>query len=358
MQSNQELAEIIFCYGLANGNSRQARRLYIEKYPDRIAPHHSKFQKLYQQLCETGNLSSNYEHPGRQRHARTVQVEENVLHEVYENKSASTRELARTVNVSHSSVWRILNEQLLYPFHIQKTQHLTPEDYPRRVEYCSFLRESLNTDPEFFKKILFSDESCFTRGGVLNSHNMHIWEEENPHGNRPHNYQHRFSVNVWCGMIGNHLIGPFFIDGRLTGEKYVEFLQNDLNNLLEDVPLRERRSMWFMHDGAPPHTSRIARDFLNNRYPNRVIGSNAPVRWPPRSPDLNPLDFFLWGYLKYLVYKTPVQNVEDLKDRIRRACDFIRQNSDTLFPKALESMVKRVDLCLEHNGGIFECLRF
>ncbi|KAJ8951109.1 hypothetical protein NQ318_021553 [Aromia moschata] len=37
-----------------------------------------------------------------------------------------------------------------------------------------------------------------------------------------------------------------------------------------------------------------------------------PVNWPARSSDLNPLDFCIWGYLKTLVYSSPVGNIDDL----------------------------------------------
>ena len=51
--------------------------------------------------------------------------------------------------------------------------------------------------------------------------------------------------------------------------------------------------MWYQHDGAPAHFSIAARQVLNDKYPNRWIGRGGPVPWPPRSPDLTPLDFFL-----------------------------------------------------------------
>jgi len=48
-----------------------------------------------------------------------------------------------------------------------------------------------------------------------------------------------------------------------------------------------------MHDGALPHFSRISRDFLNQTYGDRWIGRGGLTLWPPRSPDLNPIDFYL-----------------------------------------------------------------
>ncbi|EZA55638.1 hypothetical protein X777_04330, partial [Ooceraea biroi] len=67
--------------------------------------------------------------------------------------------------------------------------------------------------------------------------------------------------------------------------------------------------------------------FLNRKFANRWIGrgTQRPNHlWPARSPDLNPVDFFLWGQLKSLVYATPIQNEEDLRNRIIDGCERIR----------------------------------
>ena len=58
----------------------------------------------------------------------------------------------------------------------------------------------------------------------------------------------------------------------------------------------------FMQDGAPPHFSCFVTDVLNERFPDAWIGRGGPIPWSPRSPDLSPLDFFLWGYIKNIVY--------------------------------------------------------
>ena len=61
----------------------------------------------------------------------------------------------------------------------------------------------------------------------------------------------RFTVNVWCGVLGNKLIGPFVFDNKLTGNIYEVFLRNELPGLLEDIPLIIRSQMYFQHDGSP-----------------------------------------------------------------------------------------------------------
>ncbi|RZC40113.1 DDE 3 domain containing protein, partial [Asbolus verrucosus] len=54
-------------------------------------------------------------------------------------------------------------------------------------------------------RILFTDESYFSRGGTFNAHNYHIWAEENPHAITVRSFQRRFSVNLWGGILGNFL---------------------------------------------------------------------------------------------------------------------------------------------------------
>ncbi|GFY74769.1 putative DD41D transposase [Trichonephila inaurata madagascariensis] len=77
-------------------------------------------------------------------------------------------------------------------------------------------------------------------------------------------------------------------------------------------------SMWFQQDGATSHTAHVTIDLLKNKFDERVISRNGPVDWPPRSCDLTPLDFFLWGYVKSLVYANKPTTLEELKANIER----------------------------------------
>jgi hypothetical protein len=56
---------------------------------------------------------------------------------------------------------------------------------------------------------------------------------------------------------------------------------------------------------------------LNRTFPGTWIGRDGPMPWPTRSPDITPLDFFLWGYVKSNVFRAPVNGLDDLKSRIR-----------------------------------------
>ena len=84
------------------------------------------------------------------------------------------------------------------------------------------------------------------------------------------------------------------------------------------APQLEEFQPWliFQKGGAPPHWGSHVRQFLDAAFPNRWIGRDGPTPWPPRSPDITPLDFFLWGYVKDKAFSTPVPDITNLKARI------------------------------------------
>jgi len=133
------------------------------------------------------------------------------------------------------------------------------------------------------------------------------------------------------------------------------FLQFQLPELLEDISLQVRIDMWFMHDSAPPHYTGIVREYLTNNFGNKWIGRGGPIPWPARSPDLNPPDFFFWGHLKTLVYSTPVLTLEELQQRIIFTSNII-QHVMMDFRKIRQNFYRRIELCVQQNGGHFEHL--
>jgi len=72
--------------------------------------------------------------------------------------------------------------------------------------------------------------------------------------------------------------------------------------------------------------------------------------WPSRSPDLNPLDFYFWGYIKQKVYAEK-PTAENMKNCIREACTNI--NADVL-QKVWNDFRRTLDVCIQINGDLFE----
>jgi hypothetical protein len=108
----------------------------------------------------------------------------------------------------------------------------------------------------------------------------------------------------------------------------------------------------FQQDGAPPHWGRIVRDYLDATFPNRWLGRNGPLAWPPRSPDIAPLDFFLWGYVKDKVYATKVTGVEDQKTRIR---DVITIINTGMLARTWEELEFRLDVLPATQVSTLKC---
>lgn len=203
--------------------------------------------------------------------------------------------------MSHVSVWRILKADGQHPCHYRRTQKLIPTDLARRINSCEWYLAQLEADPSYMNRVIWTDEATFTRSGISNIHNEHVWAHENPRVSRQGNFQHQWRLNVWAGIYNGHVIGPVILPARLNGENYLRFLQTDFEDAIDDIEVIEtdyfdqQRDMVFQHDGAPAHFARDVRAHLTARFPGGWIGRGGPITWPPRSPDITPLDFFFVG---------------------------------------------------------------
>lgn len=271
--SLSEYAEMHYYYGVAQGNGHEAARLYREqlqrrggRQPDHY-PDHRVFINTHNTLM-AGRIPGQHG-PGEGIPRADPDRNERVLEEVQRDSTTSTRKMARRLDIPRVSIQRILHEEGYHAYHIRRVQALQPTDYQMRVDFCQTMLRKNQEDPNFFNKILWTDESRFERSGVFNIHNYHSWAIENPQAVRPSKFQHRFSVNMWSGVLNGELVGPFELPSRLNGATYKEFLENQLPLLLGDVNLELRRDMVLQNDGAPCHYATQVRSYLNETYPDR-----------------------------------------------------------------------------------------
>ena len=89
-------------------------------------------------------------------------------------------------------------------------------------------------------------------------------------------------------------------------------------HLKPQLARKRKLSTIFMQDGAPSHYASITRNYLYRIFSKeRVISRGCDISWPPRSPDLNPLDYWFWGTLKARVFNNDARkDLMSLKDRI------------------------------------------
>lgn len=137
----------------------------------------------------------------------------------------------------------------------------------------------------------------------------------------------------------------------ISGSSYLQLLQDQVIPHLRESC--EMDKVWWQQDGAPPHYAQTVRQYLATTFDNRFISRGGSFEWPPRSPDLNPLDFFLWGYLKRKVYRNRPATIQQLKLNIENECRSI--DSGTLH-NVLTNCCKRMLKCKQSDGGHFEHL--
>jgi len=94
---------------------------------------------------------------------------------------------------------------------------------------------------------------------------------------------------------------------------------------------------------------------LNETFLNRWFGRGGPVAWRPMSPDITPLEYYLWGHIKSLVYETNVDSRAGLRDRIFAAAEHIRNHPNNV-GSATRSPFMRAENCIAAGGGHFEQL--
>ena len=160
----------------ANGALTTARRIYQERYPNRTLPSNNTFVNVDRNLRENGSFEVN-RRGQLGRPSTLARDSKRVLRDVYNNPTISVRKIAAKTEISKSIVHR------------------------QRKIFCEWVIGQQIQDFWFPKKIIFTDEAAFTRDGCMNLHNTHFWSSSNPHLKITNHYQHKFTVNVWCGIL-------------------------------------------------------------------------------------------------------------------------------------------------------------
>jgi hypothetical protein len=108
------------------------------------------------------------------------------------------------------------------------------------------------------------------------------------------------------------------------------------------------------HDAVSPNLSLIATHYLNQQLPNRWVGRSSGQIWPPRSPDLNPLDYRVWGYIKAMMCARKLNTRDEL---LRRILSAARCTNNAAVPrKVTRALVTQVGKCIHAVGGHFKRL--
>jgi len=294
----------------------------------------------------------------------TERTDENVLRvvgDVLEYPRLGTHRRAASLDLSRSTLRRLLKDANMYPYRMQRHHELQLPDLPKRVTFGNWFEQKCIADLNYDDTILYTDECHVDISGYVNSQNAVHWGTSRPTEviSRP---LHPIRVTIWIAISSAGLIGPYFVEenGRtvtVNGQRYLDILENHFYPDLSDFTISNPQldPNWsFMQDGARPHIYNPARDFLNQKFSNRTIGDRMTEHWPARSPDLTPCDFFLFGWLKDKIYEEGrLTNRQHLKDTIRNTFASL---DNSYCANACRAVRKRCQKMVSVGGGLFEHL--
>ncbi len=343
-----------------NKSLQATQDAFRESFPDRDPPSKPTIWANVKKYRDHGtSLNRNKGHSGRRRTVRTVDTIATVRQHLQDHpRGTSSRR--NGLGLSHSSFNRITTLDLhFHPYRMHIRHQLLHADLRRRQDFAEWLLERCQGNPRFLEFLTIGDEAGFAMNGEVNTHNV---VEYAPKGHPPNfNFEKNMSrekITVWIGLCGNGvIIGPFFFQRNVNGQAYLQMINQDVIPQLQLHFVQQENGsfhrLWWAQDGAPAHRLIAVRNRLQELFGQRVIALYHAVEWPPRSPDLTPCDFFLWGYLKNKVYTSPPRNIQELQARIEHEVDILRQDP-AMVRRAVADMRRRCGLCIDRGGGHVE----
>jgi len=123
--------------------------------------------------------------------------------------------------------------------------------------------------------------------------------------------------------------------------------------LLPDIEAKCGRHKWTLQqDGAPAHMARNTMEYLEKEK----IDFIEPDMWPPNSPDLNPVDYAVWGALQQRVYHgRKFKTVEELKQTIVTEWKNLSQR---FIDSCINEWRRRLECVVKNGGGHIEHCNF
>lgn len=317
----------------------------------------SGLNRLIKNIAVTGS-SDRQPGSGRPRSARTDEniaaVEELILSQDSQPSThSSMREIAREVGVSLKTVQNIVHKDIrLKCLKKKRAQQLTEANMlTRLVRSRQLLREYPQSKVHF---IWFTDEKLFTVAAPNNAQNDRLYvalgaKKKQVPAARLLRTRSTFSKSVMVS-VGVSSLGAtelIFVEPgvKINGAYYRDVLL--AQNLLPAIRDLSGEFFIFQQDSAPAHRANDTIAMLKRETPALI----SPILWPPNSPDLNPVDYKIWGVLQERVYRERIHDVDHLK---RRLVEEWSQFDQTIIDGAIKQWRQRLRACVHANGGHFE----
>jgi hypothetical protein len=350
--SGADKALIIKLYYQSNESVTAALRQFCTQkniHKKEQCPSNESLARMIKRFEETGSCDKRNP-PGKPAGDSVQLVQAHI--DTSECGSISCRKSSSKVGISKSQMHRIMRYNLnLFPFK-PVMEHFVPETAQiERIEFCQKFLENVAENEDFLDNILFSDESLFELENIqVNKQNKRFWclKGSQPLETAVTVKQFPKKLMVWFGFTSKFCIGPYFFYENVNATNYQDMLHTFV--IPELKKKHKFSSTVFMQDGATPHTAKTVKEYLLSTFGNRVISRGHEFGWPGYSPDLNPLDFAFWGFIKDLVGQHHYSTMDELKEAI---IEEFAKMSTSFYQNSVYSLINRCYLCLEVNGGTF-----
>lgn len=267
---------------------------------------------------------------------------------------ASIREIASHLNIGKSSVHRIAKKELkLNAFRRVPAQVLSDPTRLKRLERARALLRRLKVRDN--KRIFFTDEKNFYLNTPISQQNNRVWATGHKAAvdcRRLIVQREKFArhVMVSAGVCFAGKSRLHFVDekAKVNADYY---LTNLIPKLIEDATALMPNGFVFQQDGAPAHTARVTQDWLHAHCAEFI----AKDEWPPNSPDLNPLDYHVWGAMLEAYHKLEKKpsTIGELRTTLQKIWNDLPQKSVAM---AVQKFRTRLQACVDNDGGHFEYL--
>lgn len=282
----------------------------------------------------------------------------------------SQREIASELSISKGTVSTILANSGLKCYRRIQCHKLNEIHCEARVEKAEAFINRFDESNEW-KNIWFSDEAHFSLHTPLNRQNERIYREVTLKTNIPaedliiqHDKQQPsllcYAAVSWYGKSELRFIDGFAenqdnIPASRRKKKTVNqfvYTQEMCPLMFDDINRTMNGRPWvWQQDGAKAHTARTSTQWIRENAPDFI----TPDEWPSKSPDLNVMDYSLWGILLAgLAHKRrEIDSMEKLKAILTEAWNNIPMD---IIQRATASWIPRLRACIHNGGGHFEHL--
>lgn len=323
---------------------RKFKQVYKKKAPSKTA-----ISKWKNKLLKTGSLIKIQKGRGRLASVATDDNRQKILSNIANNPHHSIRTISQKIRVSKSSVQRILSKSKIKPYKPTTCQWQHDGDNEKRLHFCQEIVNKIQQNPALLRMLILSDECNFYLSGKINSQNSRFWSKDNPHWRVGSKCSTTRYLTVWAAIGWNGVVGINISDQNMNAARYSHEI---LDSIV--VPyFRRNPTFYFQQDGASAHYAMNVRRILDAHLPNRWLGRRGPTEWPARSPDLTPCDYWLWPYLKSLVYanRRRFNSLDSLKLVIQNEIETIPLEH---YRNSMRNFQKRIQECMEVSGTLFE----